>query len=236
MNPAFETTQWTLILEAAKQETRDGMLALETLCRRYLPPLLAYARNFGLREHDAEDVTQAFFQHLVQKNLAARAVPEHGRFRNFLLVSLRNFIHVTHRNATTWRRGGEAGTHLNLDEEVEAMQPATTPDDSATLAFDRQWAHTLIEIAMEELSKEQAERGTLERFAVMKPLLLDPDHREKVFAELQKRFGMADGAARTCLSRLRTRFRELVRQEVERVVQNPTEVDAEMAYLLRVLS
>jgi hypothetical protein len=109
-------------------------------------------------------------------------------------------------------------------------------EDSATHAFDRQWARTLIQIAMDELAGEQAAQGTMDRFALMRPLLLDPSGREAVFAELQARFGMTEGATRTSLSRLRTRFREFVRIEVERVVNDPAEVDAEIAHLLSVLT
>jgi len=230
----FETTQWTLVLQAAEMDSAEGLQALERLCRRYQPPLLAYARRFGLTEHDAQDVTQSFFQHLLEKNLPARANPAFGRFRSFLLSSLKNFIHVTHRNANREKRGADI-EHMSLETGEQTHSESLLVVDSAASAFDRQWAHTLIQIALDELAKEQAAQGTADRFALMRPLLLDPDGREAVFAELRARFGMADGAARTSLSRLRTRFRELVRAEVERVVNDPSEVDAEIAYLLRVL-
>jgi RNA polymerase sigma-70 factor (ECF subfamily) len=209
--------------------------ALEHLCRRYQPPLLAYVRGFGLKEHDAQDVTQSFFKHLLEKNLPARANPNLGRFRSFMLVSLRNFIHVTHRNASREKRGNDI-EHVSLESAEHSHTESMLVEDSATHAFDRQWARTLIQISMDVLAGEQEAQGTTDRFALMRPLLLDPSGREAVFAELRTRFGMADGAARTCLSRLRTRFRELVRIEVERVVNDPAEADAEIAYLLRVLT
>ena len=232
----FQTTQWTLILQAGERDSSESVQALEHLCRRYQPPLLAYVRGFGLKEHDAQDVTQSFFQHLLEKNLPARANPNLGRFRSFLLVSLRNFMHVTYRNARREKRGGNDIEHVSLESAEQSHTESMLVEDSATHAFDRQWARTLIQMAVDELAAEQAAQGTSDRFALMRPLLLDPSGREAVFAELQARFGMAEGAARTSLSRLRTRFRELVRIEVERVVNDPAEVDAEIAYLLRVLT
>jgi RNA polymerase sigma-70 factor (ECF subfamily) len=235
MNAEFETTHWSLILEAADQDKDDGLAALEQLCRRYRPPLLAFSRSFGIKEQDAQDTTQAFFQHLLETNLPSRANHELGRFRNFLLTSFKNFIHVSHRNATRERRGGDSVLHVSLNDESLELNEQLITETSSDLSFDREWAHTLIQIALDELAKEQAAQGTEERFAMMQPLLLDPERREAVFAELKTRFGMADGAARTSLSRLRTRFRELVRTEVDRVVNDPSEVDAEITYLLRVL-
>lgn len=232
----FETTQWSLILEAGDQGGAGHLEALEQLCRRYRPPLLAFARGFGLKDQDAQDVTQAFFQHLLEKNLPSRANPELGRFRSYLLTSLKNFIHVSYRNATRERRGGDPAQHVSLHDGNHELHDHLIADPAQDVSFDREWAHTLIRIAIDELAKEQEQQGKSERFALMRPLLLDPSGREAVFAELQARFGMAEGAARTALSRLRTRFRELVRTEVQRVVNDPAEVDAEIAYLLRVLT
>jgi RNA polymerase sigma factor (sigma-70 family) len=232
----FETTQWSLILEAADPGRPEGVQALEQLCRRYRPPLLAYARGFGLKEQDAQDITQSFFQHLLEKNLPGRASPELGRFRSFLLTSLRNFIHVSYRNATRERRGGgDPQAHLSLQDESHDLTEQLISPELPEEAFDREWAQTLIHLALDALEQEQALQGTEDRFAVMRPLLLDPQHRDAVFTVLRERFGMADGAARTALSRLRTRFRELVRLEVARVVDDPAEVDAEISYLLRML-
>lgn len=231
----FETTQWTLILEAAEVDNPMSMQALEQLCRRYQPPLLAYARGFGLREHDAQDMTQSFFQHLLEKNLPARADPALGRFRSFLLVSLRNFMCATHRNATRERRGGPDVQHVSLDDEEDQPPELLMVETSAAKAFDRQWAHTLLQISIERLELEQSAQGHSERFALMRPLLLSADSRDEVIAALIENHGMSDGSARTMLSRLRARFRDLVREEVTRVVHDPSEVAEEISYLLTVL-
>lgn len=235
MSAQFETTQWSLILEAAESPSGSHLNALDQLCRRYHPPLLAFTRGFGLKEQDAQDLVQSFFLHLIAKNLPGRVNPEIGRFHSFLLGSLRNFIHATHRDATRQRRGGDRGSHQSLHDESASMANQLAHQDSPDLAFDREWAHTLIQIALAELETEQMAQGTGERFQVLRPLLLDPSGRDGFFAELGSRFGMGDGAARTALSRLRARFRELVRAEVLRVVRDPSDVDAEISHLLRML-
>lgn len=231
----FETTQWTLILQAAEEDNPMGQQALEHFCRRYQPPLLAYARSFGLGEHDAQDVTQSFFQHLLEKNLPARADRALGRFRSFLLVSFRNFMSAMHRNATRQRRGGPTAEHVPLQEDLNETPDSLMVESNAANAFDRQWAHTLLQIAIDRLEAEQAAQGHAVRFALMRPLLLSPDSRDAVIAMLVEKHGMTDGAARTLLSRLRARFRDLVREEVQRVVNDPAEVDEEISHLLKVL-
>lgn len=231
----FQTTQWTLILQAAEVDGPLSMQALEQLCRRYQPPLLAYARGFGLKEHDAQDMTQSFFEHLLEKNLPARANRELGRFRSFLLVSLRNFMSVTHRNATRERRGGPAAQHISIEDELHQLPESMVTDSSAANAFDRQWAHTLLQISIDRLEVEQSAQGHGERFALVRPLLLSTDARDEVIAALIQNHGMSDGSARTMLSRLRARFRDLVREEVTRVVNDPAEVDEEISYLLKAL-
>lgn len=231
----FETTQWTLILQASESESPLGMQAMEQLCRRYLPPLLAYARSFGLKEHDAQDMTQSFFQHLLEKNLPARANPDLGRFRSFLLVSLRNFMHVTHRNATRERRGGPSSEHISIEDELHQLPESLITETSAANAFDRQWAHTLLQISIDRLEVEQTAQGHAERFALVRPLLLSTDARDEIVTALIQDHGMSDGSARTMLSRLRARFRDIVREEVARVVNDPSEVDEEISYLLKAL-
>ena len=235
MNPLFETTNWTLVLEAASSSDANGGHALEHLCKRYRPPLLQYARAFGLGEEDAQDVTQSFFQHLLEKNLPARAQPDLGRFRYFLLSSMRNFMRVTHRNATAEKRGGDDAEHVSLDGERTQLHEGMAVKDEAGESFDRSWAHALIGNALAELEKEQIGQGHEERFKLMRPLLLETESREQVMKEMQERLGMNEGACRTALSRLRARFREMVRFEVSRVVADPAEVDDEISYLIQLL-
>ena len=231
MSLPFETTNWSLIIEAADEGREDSLQALDQLCRRYRPPLLAYSRRFGLSEPDAEDATQSFFHHFIRSNLPSRANRDLGRFRSFLMVSLRNFLNAQHRHATRERRGGGTAEHVSLDDDQHGLADQLAAEDSPELAYDREWARTLVRIAMDALAAEQAAQGKGERFELMRPMLLDPERRDEIHAELCAKHDLSDGAARVVLSRLRARFRELLRAEVARIVTTPEEMDDEIAYL-----
>ncbi len=231
MSPHFYTTCWTVVIDSAKSNPAQSRPALEALCRTYWDPLYAYVLSDGKSHEDAEDITQAFFAHLLQKNLPGGADPELGRFRTYLLASLRFFMIDYHRHATTQKRGGTSGT---LPLEGDAYPGST--GDSPEAAYERKWAHTLINIALDSLAAEQDKAGHGARFTLLRPLLLDPaGDRESSTAQLIALHGMTPGNIRTTLSRLRTRFREIVRQEVARLVADASEIDAEIAHLLRAM-
>jgi len=231
MSSSFTTTRWTIILEASRVNAAESRPALEALCKTYWEPLYAYARSCGRCHEDAQDTTQAFFKHLLEKNLPGIASPELGRFRCFLLTALRNFMIAEHRNASRLKRGGEAGAHLSLEAAYEVPVEFNTSDT----VYDRQWAHTLIQLALDKLGSQQAELGNAERFAVLRPLLLEPERGAAAQKELATRLNMTEGSIRTAMSRLRSQFRDIVRHEVSCIVDDPTEIDDEIAYLLRAL-
>src|SRR6185295_11703533 len=102
----FATTQWSVVLRAAQPDDSAARSALELLCRRYWFPLYAFARRRVSEVHEAQDLTQEFFLRLLQKNSLASASPERGRFRSFLLVSLKNFLANEWDRTTAQKRGG----------------------------------------------------------------------------------------------------------------------------------
>jgi len=228
----FLTTRWTLVLDAAKSDFESSRPALETLCRAYWPPLYAYARRTGKNHEDAQDIIQSFFAYLLGKNLPGRANPDYGRFRTFLLSSLRHFMMAAHRDKTTHKRGRNAGPHLPLDMITETAADCSTAD-TPEMAYERKWAHTLVNIALDQLAEQQSSSGNQARFALLRPLLLDSTDSATSHARLTAEFGMTEGSIRTALSRLRTRFRDIVRQEVARLVDDPAEVNDEIAHLLK---
>lgn len=233
MSSHFDTTRWTLVLDAGKTSATESLPALETLCQAYWAPLHAYVCRTGRSHEDAEDITQAFFEHLLTRNLPGRANPQIGRFRTFLLSSLRNFMLTFHRDATRQKRGGiRTSEHLNIDDLAETLPSS---NDSPETAYERQWAQTLVNIALDELARQQSDSGNQDRFALLRPLLLESADSAAIQARLITEHGMTEGSIRTTLSRLRSRFREIVRQEVARLVDDPAEVDDELAYLLRAM-
>src|SRR5215203_1803710 len=89
---AFPATQWSVVIHASKGSESQARAALESLCRQYWYPLYAFVRRQGRAHHEAEDCTQEFLARLLATGGVARARPERGRFRNFLLGALRNFL------------------------------------------------------------------------------------------------------------------------------------------------
>jgi len=236
MSADFTQTNWTLILQAADQDSAGGQKALEHLCRRYWKPLNAFVRSFGRSHHDAEDTTQAFFQHLLELKLYDRAHKERGRFRTFLMTALRNFMIREHRDATAQKRGGGQAEHVSMDLAGTEVKTQANAAHSPDAIFDRKWAIAVLEEAMKTLETEQTASGNAERFAVLRPLVLDHERGEAGEQDTSRRLGLSDAGVRTALSRLRARYRELVRAEVASLVDDPAEVDDEIAHLMRALS
>lgn len=220
-----------MVLDAGKDNSSLSRPALQELCKAYWNPLHTYVLRCGVSSQDAEDMTQAFFAHLLDNNLPGRATPERGRFRAFLLTAMKNFVAAQNTRAAAVRRGGTAEV-LSLDEE-ESDLPNSIPDpETPETAYDRKWAHTVLEIALGQLAAEQAGLKQESRFEVLRPLLFEP---MSDLGEAAKALNMPAGNVRTALSRLRGRFRDHVRAEVARLVDDPAEVDAELAYLLQAL-
>ncbi len=222
-----------MILDAAKTDARESRPALDQLCRTYWEPLYYYACSMGKSHQDAEDITQAFFQHLLVTNLPSRAKPELGRFRSYLLTSMRHFILTAHRNATVQKRGGKA-EHLRLDDQHEERQELSTAS-SIEATYDRHFAHALVSNVLDQLANQQAALGNESRFNLLRPLLLLPENGAAAQKELSTRLGMTETNIRTSLSRLRAQFRDLVRKDVARIVDDPADVNDEIAYLLKAL-
>src|SRR5436190_11576899 len=151
----FATTHWSVVLSAAEKDSLQASAALEKLCRTYWPPLYTYIRRQGHRQEDAQDLTQAFFAKLLEKNFWARADPQKGRFRSFLLTALRHFLADERDRARTAKRGGGVAL-LSLDEQLggEHVLEGLDQSLSSEQQFDRQWASAVLEQARAKLRQE----------------------------------------------------------------------------------
>lgn len=229
MSADFQPTQWTLILSPGDDAARSRQ-SLEHLCQAYWKPLYACVRGMGQSHEDAQDTVQGYLAHLIESDLHQRADRERGRFRTFMQMTLRNFVSKQHRDATAQKRGGGEAQHLSLNEtsiDLEHELPVTCAPDAL---FDKKWALNVLEQAMLRLEAEQSNK---ERFAAFKPVLIDEQRGNAT--ELAATLGMSDGAVRTLISRLRARFRELIREEVRRLVDDAADVDDELQHLMRAL-
>lgn len=230
----FRTTHWSLVLEAGVR-CEDGRAALETLCRNYWYPLYVFVRRRGFAPAEAEDLTQEFFAHLLADERLAAATPGRGRFRSFLLGSLKNFLANEWDKARRLKRGG--GIELihwdGLDAEARCrLEPADGgPDETG---FDRRWAETLVAEVLARLRAEAERDSGPERFTALKAFLVtDAPAR---YAEVAGRLGLSEPAVKSAIHRLRRRYAELLRSAVANTVPSPADVEDEIRHLFATLA
>lgn len=230
------TTHWSLVQSAGRKSSPTGRQALETLCRLYWPPLYAYIRRCGINAVEAEDLTQAFFAELLDKDYLLQASPERGRFRSFLLAACQHFLSKQWAKARAQKRGG-GRARLSLDfaqaEQRLALEPAvsTTPQQE----YERQWAITLLRQVLAQLEQEFTRSGKGELFAALKPLLLG-EHDGSIYATAAAELAITVAAAKMAASRLRGRYRQLLREAIAQTVSTPEDVDDEIRRLFAALA
>lgn len=230
---AFATTRWTLVLAA--REGDQAPEALEQLCRLYWFPLFAYIRRRGHDAHQAQDLTQGFFESLLERRALDRVRREGGRFRSFLLTVLNHYLANEHERTQARKRGrGVVFVPWEDGEAEERYQREPRPTDAPDQLFDRRWALALMEDAIGRLATESAALGKGAVFQALRPFLSrEPDPGE--YGRLATELGLAPGTLAVQVHRLRERFRLQVRAAVADTVESPVEVEAEMRHLLTVL-
>lgn len=204
------------------------------LCRAYWYPLYAFVRRSGRTAEDAQDLTQAFFARLFEKEFLLGVAPEKGRFRAFMLMALKRFMANEWHKARAVKRGGGI-LHLSFDAGEAEQRYAAEPVDnlSPEMLYDRRWAFTLLDRAMAHLREEFEATGRGAAFEQMKEFLTGAD--ESSYAELAVRVGSSEGAVRVAVHRLRRRFREVFREELAETV-TPEKLDEELRHLRVILS
>jgi len=232
----FATTHWTVVLAAGRQHSPQAASALEELCRTYWFPLYAYVRRRGYAREDAEDLTQAFFTRLLEKNSFASLDAGKGKFRAFLLASVKHFLANARDKAHTLKRGG-GSIPLSLDWQTAdtQFQVAATGEPGPDQAFDREWAVALLARVIERLQNECAADGKAKLFEQLK-LFLTAGNDEPAQGEVAQALGMEAGAVRVAIHRLRKRYRQLLRDEIAHTLTDQAMVDDEMRALFGAFS
>ena len=213
--------------------------ALAELCRDYWPPLYAFVRRRGYSAHDAQDLTQAFFAYLIESKAYARADRDQGKFRTFLLVVLKRFLSGTHAHEQRLKRGG-GQQFVFLDQDIAAVEAlcatAEASNEPATeeRVFEWHWAEALVARAMKALRSEYAVGAKTRIFEALQPFLTGGARLPKQ-EDVAARLSVPIETLRSHLSRLRGRYRELLRAEIARTVASETDVDDELRYLCEVL-
>ena len=219
------------MLAAGRRHTPQSDGALEELCRTYWFPLYAYVRRRGHTREDAEDLVQAFFARFLEKNYLAGLSAERGRFRAFLLASLKHFlINEWKKSQRLKRGGGEKLLSLDWRTADTQFQVAATVGPSPDKAFDREWALALLAKVIERLRVECESDGKAKLFGQLK-ILLTAGKGALSYAEAAKKLGMDDTAVRVAVHRLRKRYRILLRDEIAQTLADAADVDEEMRAL-----
>jgi RNA polymerase sigma factor (sigma-70 family) len=229
----FRTTHWSVVL-AARDDEAAGQQALAQLCRIYWYPLYAFVRRRGYDVHEAQDLTQEFLARLIQRRSLNLVVPEKGRFRSFLLASLKNFLVNEWTRSQRQKRGG--GQQLvSLDEEHAETRYKIEPLDTLTPEniYERTWAATLLEHVLVLLKRECAENGKADIFEELKPLLCG-ERASATYSEIAAKNGISEGAVKMTVMRLRLRYAALLRQQIAHTVETPEEIEEEIRHLLAI--
>ena len=232
----FATTRWTLVARA-RGESPEARMALSDLCAAYYGPVEAFIRRQTTDLQETRDLTQEFFARLLAGSGVGGADPERGRFRSYVLGAVKHFLHAERVRRGAAKRGSGA-EHVVLEGEsgTEAgLQVADSGAVAADVAFDRAWAHALLERALTRLGGEMVEEGKGRTFEVLKGCLQGAV-AVKPQAELGEALGMTEATVKVAIHRLRKRFREVVRAEIAETLVDGANVDEEMRYLIQALT
>jgi RNA polymerase sigma-70 factor (ECF subfamily) len=233
---SFRTTLWGVVLEAGKGGSERSSTALERLCQAYWYPLYVFVRRQGHGPEDAQDLVQEFFARVLDRNYFRAADPEKGRFRFFLIAAMRHFLAKEWDRAHCQKRGGGSQFLPFEDENPETRYLAEAPHHlSAEKAYARRWALTLLDQTLEKLKAEYSAAGRAELFSEL-VVFLNGEQSPGASAEICQRLGMREGTLRVTVHRLRQRYRELLRLEISRTVENPADIDDEIRHLFDALS
>jgi DNA-directed RNA polymerase specialized sigma24 family protein len=233
----FHTTQWSMVLLSAQSHVPGFQAALSELCRIYWYPLYAYVRRRGYAPEEAQDLTQGFFLHLLEHKTLGRADPLRGKFRSFLLGSLQNYLSNEAEGARCLKRGGGVEfVSLDLQDAENRYRLEAVDTLTPEKVFAARWAAALLSEAMNRLRQEYATKKKSGILDVLKPFLdVANSKAAPSYAAAAAALQVSVGAVKTMIHRLRKEFALLVREEIERTVSDPHDVDAEIHELCEAL-
>jgi len=231
----FPSTSWSLVVAAAANPTPDSRASLARICEAYWHPVFAFVRRTGYDRDQAQDLTQAFFATMLEKNYLGNADRERGRFRTFLVAAVKHFL------ANEWdkehalkRGGGQMAVPIDPIEADEMYAPEAIDERTPETVFARRWALSLLANVMAKLREEYTGMRKADYFDKLSPLL-DGDPLARDYGELASELGASSVALRVAVHRMRRRYRELLRAELAETVSTPEEIDEEICFLLEAL-
>lgn len=231
----FDTTRWTIVNAVGASDSAAARHALAELCEAYWYPIYAYVRRQGHDSEDARDVTQAFFAQLLERNDLVGLDPARGRFRSFLLAATRHFVlNDAVRRRALKRGGGDLPASLDFDTAEDRYRKEPADPETPEHIFERRWALTLIDAALNGLRDEWRAAGKDAEFEALRECLMG-EPPEGGYEALSRVLGSNANATRVAVHRLRRRFRQRLREAIAETVLSEEEVDDEIRHLFSVL-
>lgn len=230
----FPTTRWSVVLRAGVSPTADSQQALHELFQTYWYPLYAFSRRSGNSHHDALDLTQGFFTHLLSGECLSTVSPDYGRFRSFLIAAFKNFMSNAHRASTAIRRGGNVRI-VPLSEADFASHYENEPysDETPELLFERSCVEALLSRVRQRLADEYARARKKQLFKLLEPHLTRRGEGVSQ-AQIGQELHLSPAAVAMSIHRMRRRFGELLREEVAATLNDPIEVEDELSSMMAV--
>lgn len=227
----FATTRWTIVLAAGDRHNQDSRQALEALCATYWTPVYSFVRRRGHSAEDAQDLTQGFFTRLLEKQSLAAADRERGKFRSFLLSSVKNYLaNEWDRSQAQKRGGGTTSIPIDAENAERICSPDRGIQESPEKIFERRWAAALVEQVFSRMRREAQNAGQLDAFERLQGFLTGEAVGVR-YQDVADELGLSEAAVKVRVHRLRRRFGDQLREEVAQTVESPDEVEAEIRYL-----
>ena len=225
-SPQFPATKWTVVVRAGSPET--GLMrrrAIEDICRAYWFPLYAFARGRGASPEDAEDLTQSFFAAVLQTEFFAKAEPERGKLRTYLLTAFTRHLANACRDRNRLKRGG-GQTILSIELSDAEQRLMGDGGRSIESLYDKHWALALVDAAMAGLEKDCAARGKSRHFELLRPLL-EGEADDGTYQTAAEALRLSITAARMEVYRMRQRYRTELRRAIADTLEDPSPEDVE---------
>lgn len=228
---AFQSTRWSVVLSAKDVQSEESKEALEQLCRTYWYPLYAFVRRRGVDADEAMDITQGFFAQLLEKSGIDKVHPDRGRFRAFMLASIKNFLRNDWRSKKTLRRGGNVRIMSLNDVDFERRYQSQLGVVDAECQFDRDWVESLLKRVMERLRSDYECAGRTDLFELLRPYLVaDGDRLPQ--REISDKTGLGKSAVKMSIHRMRKQYAKYIRAEISETLDSPDDVEDELTRLI----
>ena len=227
----FQTTRWTLVLQASSADDEVRKQALSELVNQNWYPLYSFLRHSGKSSEQAEDLLQGFFVRVIEKNVLAGIRPhQRSRFRSYLLACLKNFVsnEIKYERAAI-RQGSQRILSIDFEQADEKFQLEAVDSTTPQQAYDRAWAVEQIQVALLEVHDHWNESGKGDQFELLKGCLIEGEHfsRDDIAAALN----ITKETLKVRIHRLRGEFRNALYRVVAQTLDDTELLEDEINQL-----